>query len=96
MNCLLHVRLAGGLIGVARAMRVLKRFSILQPHVSMAREGAMEVATVSGTLPDPRRCVGLAEALGRIPGVLEAVVARDDGALAAFHYAPHAGTRWRA
>jgi hypothetical protein len=36
MNCLLHLRLAGGLIGVARAMRVLKRYSILQPRVSMA------------------------------------------------------------
>jgi hypothetical protein len=91
MNCLLHLRLAGGLIGVARAMRVLKRYSILQPRVSMACEGAIEVATVSGTLPEPRRSLGLAEALARIPGVLEAVVSRDDGAFTAFHYAPRAG-----
>ncbi|MGZ5084870.1 MAG: hypothetical protein ACXWHB_14435 [Usitatibacter sp.] len=96
MNCLLHLRLAGGLIGVAKAMRILKRYSILEPRVSMAREGVHEVATVSGTLTDPRRSVGLAEALARVPGVLEAVISRDDGALAAFHYAPRRASRRRA
>jgi len=97
MSCFLHLRLAGGLIDIARAIRVLKRYSVVQPRFSMAREGPLEVATVSGTLPDPRHSAGLAEALARIPGVLEAVVSRDDGALAAFHYAaPRATSRRRA
>lgn len=97
MRCLLHLRLAGGLIDVARAMRVLKRYSILQSRVSLAREGALEIATVSGTLPDPRRSVGLAAALARIPGVLEAVVSRDDEAVAAFYCAaPRSSSRRRA
>ena len=86
MTCLLHLRLAGGLIDVARAMRVLKRYSISQSRVSLAREGAVEVATVKGTLYDPRRSTGLAAALSRIPGVLEAVVSRgDESPLAAFY-----------
>jgi hypothetical protein len=85
MRCLLHLRLAGGLIEVARAMRVLKRYSILQSRVSLAREGLVEVATVSGTLSDARRSSGLAAALSRIPGVLEAVVSRNDQPLASFY-----------
>ncbi len=83
MRCRLHLRLTGGLIDVARAMRVLKRYSISQPRVSMTREGSREVATVRGTLSDARRSIGLAAALSRIPGVLEAVVSRDDDSLAA-------------
>lgn len=79
------MRLASGLIGVARAMRVLKRFSISQSRVSLAREGSFEVATVSGTLANARRSMGLAAALSRIPGVLEAVVSRDNQPLAAFY-----------
>ena len=78
MRCLLHVKLSGGLIEIARAMRVLKRYSISQSQVSVAREGRLEVATLVGTLPDPRLSLGLATALARIPGVLEAVVSRDD------------------
>ena len=88
MSCLLQLRLTGGLIDVARAMRVLKRYSISQSRVSLAREGSREVATVRGTLSDPRRCVGLAAALSRIPGVLEAVVSREDESVAAFYSAP--------
>ena len=79
------MRLAGGLIDVARAMRVLKRYSISQSSVSLSREGSLEVATVSGTLKDPRRSVGLAAALSRIPGVLEAVVSRNNEPLASFY-----------
>src|SRR5450631_4437351 len=88
MTCLLQLRLAGGLIDIARAMRVLKRYSISQSRVSLAREGSREVATVMGTLADPRRSVGLAAALSRIPGVLEAVVSREDESVAAFYSAP--------
>ena len=88
MRCLLHLRLAGGLIDVARAMRVLKRYSISQSRVSLAREGPVEVATVRGTLADSRRSIGLAAALSRIPGVLEAVISRDDESLAALYCAP--------
>jgi hypothetical protein len=88
MRCLLHLRLAGGLIDIARAMRVLKRYRISQSRVSLAREGSLEVATVRGTLSDARRSIGLAAALARIPGVLEAVVSRDDESLAAFYEAP--------
>ena len=69
-------------------MRVLKRYSISQSRVSIAREGSVEVATVKGTLYDPRRSTGLAHALSRIPGVLEALVLRDDESLAAFYCAP--------
>jgi hypothetical protein len=87
VTCLLHLRLAGGLIEVARAMRVLKRYSISQSRVSLAREGSLEVATVKGTLADSSRSRGLATALSRIPGVLEAVVSRGDEYLAAFHAA---------
>ena len=87
MTCLLQLRLAGGLIDIARAMRVLKRYSISQSRVSMAREGSREVATVMGTLSDSRRSVGLAAALSRIPGVLEAVVSREDESVAAFYSA---------
>ena len=79
------MRLAGGLIDVARAMRVLKRYSILQPRVSLRREGTFEVATVSGMLADARGSARLAAALSQIPGVLEAVVSRDDEPLAAFY-----------
>jgi hypothetical protein len=69
-------------------MRVLKRYSISQSRVSLAREGSQEVATVSGTLSDARRSTGLAAALSRIPGVLEAVVSREDESVAAFYRAP--------
>lgn len=93
MRCLLHLRLTGGLIDVARAMRVLKRYSISQPRVSLTREGSLEVATVRGTLSDPRRSIGLAAALSRIPGVLEAVVSRDDNSLAALYCAPRKEAR---
>lgn len=93
MTCLLQLRLAGGLIDVARAMRVLKRYSISQSRVSLAREGSREVATVMGTLLDPRRSVGLAAALSRIPAVLEAVVSREDESVAAFYCAPHRSSR---
>jgi hypothetical protein len=93
MTCLLQLRLAGGLIDVARAMRVLKRYSISQSRVSMAREGSREVATVMGTLSDPRRSVGLAAALSRIPAVLEAVVSREDESVAAFYCAPQRSSR---
>jgi hypothetical protein len=84
MTCLLHLRVSGGLLDVARALRVLRRYRIAQSCFSMAREGSMEVATVRGTLHDARRSNGLAAALGRIPGVLEAVISRDDESLAAF------------
>ncbi|MGZ5034161.1 MAG: hypothetical protein ACXWAC_13265 [Usitatibacter sp.] len=67
---------------------MLKRYSISQSRVSLAREGSLEVATVRGTLSDARRSIGLAAALSRIPGVLEAVVSRDDDSLAAFYCAP--------
>src|SRR5258708_9136364 len=87
MRCRLHLRLTGGLIDVARAMRVLKRYNISQPRVSMTREGSREVATVRGTLSDSRRSIGLAAALSRIPGGLEAVVSRDDDSLAALEEA---------
>ena len=87
MSCLLHLKLAGGLVGVARAMRVLKRYSISQSRVSLAREGSLEIATVRGKLSDARRSEGLAAALSRIPGVLEAVVSLDDESLVAFHRA---------
>lgn len=93
MTCLLQLRLTGGLIDVARAMRVLKRYSISQSRVSMAREGSREVATVMGTLSDPRRSVGLAAALSRIPAVLEAVVSREDESVAAFYCAPQRSSR---
>ena len=93
MTCLLQLRLAGGLIDVARAMRVLKRYSISQSRVSLAREGSREVATVRGTLSDARRSVGLAAALSRIPGVLEAVVSREDESVAAFYYAAQRSSR---
>jgi hypothetical protein len=96
MRCLLQVRLAGGLIDIARAMRVLKRYSILQSRVSLAREGSREIATVNGTLSDARRSRGLATALSRIPGVLEAVVSRDNERLAAFYGAPPVGRTWTA
>jgi hypothetical protein len=88
MRCELELRLIGGLIDVARAMRVLKRYSISQSRVSLAREGSREVATVRGTLSDARRSTGLATALSRIPGVLEAVVSREDESVAAFYCAP--------
>ena len=88
MSCLLHLRLAGSLIEVARAMRVLKRYSISQPRVSLALEGSLEVATVRGTLSDARRSTGLAAALARIPGVLEAVVTRDKESIVALYCAP--------
>jgi hypothetical protein len=68
------MRLASGLIGIARAMRVLKRYSISQSRISLVREGSFEVAMVSGTLANSRRSKGLAAALARIPGVIEAVV----------------------
>ena len=87
MSCLLHLKLTGGLVAVARAMRVLKRYSISQARVSLAREGSLEIATVGGKLADPRRSEGLAVALARIPGVLEAVVSSDDESLVAFHRA---------
>jgi len=90
---MLQLRLAGGLIDVARAMRVLKRYSISQSRVSMVREGSWEVATVRGTLSDARRCVGLAAALSRIPAVLEAVVSREDESVAAFYCAPPRSSR---
>jgi hypothetical protein len=67
---------------------VLKRYSISQSRVSLAREGSREVATVRGTLSDARRSTGLAAALSRIPGVLEAVVSREDESVAAFYCAP--------
>lgn len=66
-------------------MRVLKRYSISQSRVSLTREGSLEVATVSGMLSDSRISIGLTAALSRIPGVLEAVVSRDDEPLAAFY-----------
>ena len=90
MTCLLHLRLTGGLIDVARAMRVLRRYRIAQSRVSLVREGSVEVATVNGTLHDPRRSRRLTDALARLPGVLEAVVSRGDEAVAAF-YSPDAG-----
>lgn len=93
MTCLLQLRLAGGLIDIARAMRVLKRYSISQSRVSMAHEGSREVATVMGTLADPRHSVGLAAALSRIPGVLEAVVSREDESIAASYSAPTRSSR---
>ena len=85
MSCLLHLKLTGGLVDVARALRVLKRYSISQSRVSLAREGSLEVATVWGKLADARRSKRLARTLSRIPGVLEAVVSRDDEYLATFH-----------
>ena len=73
-------------------MRVLKRYSISQSRVSFAREGSVEVATVKGTLSDSRRSMGLAAALSRIPGVLEAVISRDDESVAALYCAPSPGS----
>jgi hypothetical protein len=89
-RCQLRLRLDGTLIGVARAMRVLKRYRISQSRVSIVREGALDVATVSGILADSRRSARLAAALSRIPGVVEAVVSRDDVDLAAFRRPPAA------
>jgi hypothetical protein len=93
MRCELELRLSGGLIDVARAMRVLKRYSISQSRVSLAREGSLEVATVRGTLADARRSSGLAAALSRIPGVIEAVVSREDESVAAFYCASQGSGR---
>ena len=87
MTCQLHVRLAGGLIDIARAMRVLKRYRIERSELSIAREGSVEVATVKGTLYDPRGSTGLTAALARIPAVLEAVVSHEDQSVAAFYCA---------
>ena len=78
MTVSLQLRMSGGLLEVARAMRVLKRYSISQSRVSLSRVGSVEVATVRGTLADAHRSVGLAAALARVPGVLEAVISRDD------------------
>jgi hypothetical protein len=83
--CLLQLRLAGGLIDVAKALRVLKRYRIAHSRVSLAREGSRDVATVSAKLFDPQHSIGLAAALSRIPTVLEAIVSRDDDSLAAFY-----------
>jgi hypothetical protein len=89
-RCQLRLRLDGTLIGVARAMRVLKRYRIVQSRVWIVREGAIDVATVSGVLPDWRRSSRLAASLSRIPGVVEAVVSRNEVDLAAFRRAPAA------
>ena len=87
MSCLLHLRLAGGLIDVARAIRVLRRYSVSGLSISMGREGPLEVATVGAALSDARESRGLAAALSLVPGVLEAVVSRGDESLIAFHCA---------
>ena len=88
MRCLLRMRLAGGLIVVARAMRVLRRYDVSRPRVSMAREGSLEVATVSAMLPDSRQSVDLTNALARMHGLLEAVVSRDEWPVIAFYVQP--------
>jgi hypothetical protein len=88
VSLVLQLRLSGGLLDVARAMRVLKRYSISQSRVSLVREGLAEVATVRGTLSNPRRSKGLTAALARLPGVLEAVISRDDDLLVAHYFAP--------
>ena len=79
MSCLLHLRLEGSLVELARAMRVLKRYRIHEPSVAITREGEQEVAVVHGTLDDARHSLGLAGALSRIPGLLEAVISGDGG-----------------
>ncbi len=76
-GCLLEVRLAGGLLAVARTLRVLKRFGIDRPRVRLEGRGAQEVATLNGALVDPACSQALAYALSRLPHVQEASIVRD-------------------
>ena len=88
MSCLLHLRLTGSLVDVARAMRVFRRYSISLSRISLAPQGSLEVATVCGMLSDARRPKGLADALSRIPGVLEAVISHDEESVVVLSCAP--------
>ncbi len=78
MSALLHLRLSGGLVEIARAMRVLKRYSIYEPRISAVREGPVEVTVVHGRLFDAECSFGLARALSRLPGLIEAAISRED------------------
>ena len=74
-------------MAVARVLRVLKRYSLRTSHISIAREGSLEVATLRGKLKESRRLKSLAPALARNPAVLEALVLREDTLVVAHYHA---------
>ena len=80
-----RLKVYGGLLDVAKVMRVLKRHSISRSAVSLGRDGVGEYATVLGTLQSMRGTRSLARALSRIPSVLEAVIT-GDGDVPLAHY----------
>ncbi|HXN14874.1 MAG TPA: hypothetical protein VN878_00770 [Usitatibacter sp.] len=80
----MQLRVAGGLLDLAKVMRVLKRHCVSHSKVAIGREGGREIATVHAIL-DKRRSKRLAVALERLPTVLEAVMFAD-GDFQVTHY----------
>jgi hypothetical protein len=84
MSCSIHLRVAGGLIDLARVMRFLRRYRVSQSRVSLQREGGVEIATILGTVRDTRRSRRLATELPGLPSVVEAVISNGESLIA--HY----------
>ena len=86
-----HLRLHGDLLGVARVIRLLRRYAVTAAEVVVERFPGHEITSMRGTLTVGHRAQGLAAALGRSPGVVNAVILDESKVIAEFSR-PFAGS----
>jgi hypothetical protein len=79
-----HLRLRGDLLGVARVIRLLRRYAVTAAEVAIERLSGHEITSMHGTLTLGHRAKGLAAALGRSPGVMSAVILDESRVIAEF------------
>ena len=73
----IHVRVDADLLGIARMIRLLRRYAVNAGEVAIERLSGREVASLQGTLALARSPDGLVAALVTAPDVLNAVVFSD-------------------
>jgi hypothetical protein len=80
----IHLRIDADLLGVARVIRLLRRYAVFAGDVAIERFLGREVASMHGTLTIARSAEGLAAALVRAPDVLHAVIFSDSQVVVEF------------
>jgi acetolactate synthase regulatory subunit len=80
----IHLRVDADLLGIARVIRLLRRYAVSAGDVAIERFSGREVANVSGTMTMGRSAEGLAAALLRAPDVLHAVICSESQVVVEF------------
>jgi hypothetical protein len=73
-----QVRMTGDLVGLAKVLRVLKRYHLSSPEIDMESAADRRVTALRGTIVAKRYPQSLELALTHLPHVIDACVISDD------------------